>query len=74
MQMRAGLIVVGLIIAALGLWVALGKFTYNDTETKAQLGPLKVQATEEKAVPAALGYVGIVIGAGLVLAGAMRKG
>lgn len=71
--MRAGLIVAGIIIAALGIWVALGKFMYNDTETKAQLGPLKVQATEQKAVPPALGYIGIVIGAGLVIAGAMRK-
>ncbi|HJU26178.1 MAG TPA: hypothetical protein VJ722_05855 [Rhodanobacteraceae bacterium] len=71
--MRAGLIVVGIIIAALGIWAALGRFTYNDTETKAQLGPVKVQATEQKAVPQALGYIGIVVGAGLVIAGAMRK-
>jgi len=72
--MRAGLIVVGILIAAVGLWVALGKFTYNDTETKAQLGPVKVQATEQKPVAPALGYIGIVVGAGLIIAGAMRKG
>lgn len=71
--MRAGLVIVGIIIAALGLWVALGKFMYNDTETKAQLGPLKVQATEQKAVPAPLGYLGIVVGAGLIITGAVRK-
>ena len=71
--MRAGLIVVGIIIAALGIWVALGKFTYKDNETKAQLGPIKVQASEQKVVPQALGYIGIVVGAGLVIAGAMRK-
>ncbi|HEX6613372.1 MAG TPA: hypothetical protein VF022_05860 [Rhodanobacteraceae bacterium] len=71
--MRAALIVVGIIIAALGIWVALGRLTYNDTETKAQLGPVKVQATEEKSVPVALGYLGIVVGAGLVIAGAVRK-
>lgn len=71
--MRAGLIVVGIIIAALGIWVALGKFMYNDTETKAQLGPVKVQATEQKTVPVALGYIAIVVGAGLVIAGTMRK-
>lgn len=72
--MRAGLIVVGLLIAALGLWVALGKFTYNDTKTMAQFGPVKAQVTEQKAVAPALGYVGIVVGAGLIIAGAMRKG
>jgi len=71
--MRAALIVVGIIIAALGIWIALGRLTYNDTETKAQLGPVKVQATEEKSVPVALGYVGIIVGAGLVIAGAVRK-
>ena len=71
--MRAGLIVIGIIIAALGLWVALGKLMYNDTETKAQIGPLKVQATAQKSVPEALGYLGIVVGAGLIIAGAMRK-
>jgi hypothetical protein len=71
--MRAALIVVGIIIAALGIWIALGRLTYNDTETKAQLGPVKVQATEEKSVPVALGYLGIVVGAGLVIAGAVRK-
>jgi hypothetical protein len=71
--MRAALIVVGIIIAALGIWIALGRLTYNDTETKAQLGPVKVQATEEKTVPVALGYLGIVVGAGLVIAGAVRK-
>lgn len=72
--MRAGLIIVGIIIAALGLWVALGKLTYNDTETKAQLGPLKVQATAQKAVPAPVGYLGIVVGVGLIVIGAVRKG
>lgn len=71
--MRATLIVVGIIIAALGLWVALGKLTYNDTETKAQIGPLKVQATAQKAVPAPIGYLGIVVGAGLIVIGATRK-
>lgn len=71
--MRTGLIIVGIIIAALGLWVALGKLTYNDTETKAQLGPLKVEATAQKTVPAPVGYVGIIVGAGLIVAGALRK-
>lgn len=71
--MRAGLIIVGIIIAALGLWVALGKLTYNDSETKAQLGPLKVEATAQKVVPAPVGYIAIIVGAGLIVAGAMRK-
>ena len=71
--MRAGLIVAGILIAALGVWIALGKLTYKDTETAAKLGPLSVQTTTDKAIPAPLGYLGIVIGAGFVLAGALRK-
>ncbi|HET6906718.1 MAG TPA: hypothetical protein VFH52_07210 [Rhodanobacteraceae bacterium] len=71
--MRAALIVIGLILVGVGVWVALGRFTYNDTQTKFQVGDFKVQATAEKAVPAPLGYIGIVIGAGLVIAGAARK-
>ncbi|HET7556911.1 MAG TPA: hypothetical protein VFK08_02420 [Rhodanobacteraceae bacterium] len=71
--MRAALIVIGILIAALGIWIALGRFTYHSTRTEAQLGPLSVQTTQEKAVPVALGYLGIAIGAGLVIAGAVRK-
>jgi len=71
--MRAALIVIGILIAALGVWIALGRFTYNSTKTEAQLGPLAVQTTQEKAVPTGLGYLGIAIGAALVIAGAVRK-
>ena len=71
--MRAALIVIGILIAALGVWIALGRLTYNSTQTAAQLGPLSVQTTREQAVPVALGYLGIAIGAGLVIAGAVRK-
>jgi hypothetical protein len=71
--MRAALIVIGLILVGLGVWVALGRLTYNDKQTKLQVGDFKVQATAEKPVPAPLGYIGIVIGAGLVIAGAVRK-
>jgi hypothetical protein len=55
------------------VWIALGRFTYNSTKTEAQLGPLAVQTTQEKAVPTGLGYLGIAIGAALVIAGAVRK-
>jgi hypothetical protein len=71
--MRAALIVIGLILIGVGVWIALGRLTYNDKETKFQVGDFKVQASAEKAVPAPLGYIGIVMGAGLVIAGAMRK-
>ena len=71
--MRAALIVFGLVLVGVGVWIALGRLTYNDTQTKLQVGDFKVQATAQKAVPAPLGYIGIVLGAGLVIAGAVRK-
>ncbi len=71
--MRAGLIIAGIVLLGLGLWVALGKLQYNDTSTKAQFGPVKVEASEQKPVPAPLGYAGIVVGGVLILAGALKK-
>lgn len=71
--MRIGLIIVGIVLLGLGLWVALGNAHYNHTDTKAQFGAVKIEATTQKAVPAPVGYAGIVIGGALILAGAMKK-
>lgn len=71
--MRAGLIIVGIVLLALGLWVALGNLHYDKTETKAQLGPVKVNATSKQPVPAPIGYAGIVVGGILIVAGVMKK-
>ncbi|MGH8232922.1 MAG: hypothetical protein ACREPU_01820 [Rhodanobacteraceae bacterium] len=71
--MRVGLIIVGIVLLGLGLWVALGNLHYNDTDTKAQFGPVKIEATSQKPVPAPVGYAGIVIGGILIVAGVMKK-
>ena len=71
--MRAGLIIVGIVLLGLGVWVALGNLHYNDTDTKAQLGPVKVEATSQKPVPAPIGYAGIVVGGILIAVGALKK-
>lgn len=71
--MRAVLIIVGIVLLALGTWVAMGKLRYNDTETRAQFGPVKVEATTQKIVPAPIGYAGIVLGGVLILTGTLRK-
>lgn len=71
--MRIGLIIVGIVLLGLGVWVALGSAHYNDTSTQAQLGPIKVEATSQKVVPAPIGYAGIVIGGVLILAGVLKK-
>jgi hypothetical protein len=71
--MRIALFAAGIILIALGIWVALGKLTYKNTDTAAKFGPVSVQTTTDKVVPAPLGYLGIVVGAGLVIAGALKK-
>lgn len=71
--MRIGLIVVGIVLLGLGVWVAMGKFTYPSTETPIKFGQLEVKTTVNKAVPAPIGYAGIVIGGVLILAGALKK-
>ena len=71
--MRAGLIIVGIVLLGLGVWVALGSLHYNDHDTKAQLGPVKIEASTQKTVPAPIGYAGIVVGGVLILVGALKK-
>lgn len=66
--MRAGLLIAGAILLLAGLWATLGNGTYRQTDTVAQLGPAKIEATHTKAVPQWLGIGGIVIG-GLLLVG-----
>lgn len=71
--MRIAAIVIGIILLGLGVWVALGDAHYNDTTTEAQLGPIKVQASSQKTVPAPIGYAGIVIGGILIIVGAVKR-
>lgn len=71
--MRIAAILVGIVLIALGVWVALGDAHYNDNSTKAQFGPIKVEASTQKQVPAGIGYAGIAIGGALVVIGALKK-
>jgi hypothetical protein len=71
--MRAGLIVVGIILLIAGIWITFGNGSYRQTDTVAQLGSARIEATHEKAVPQWLGIAGIVIGGLLVIGGLVRK-
>ena len=71
--MRMAMIVAGLLVALGGLWVVLGKGSYQSTETAAKVGPLTLQTTSDKTIPAPIGYGLIVVGGVLVAAGALRK-
>ncbi|WP_049621044.1 hypothetical protein [Frateuria defendens] len=71
--MRAGLVIVGLILLVAGIWITVGHASYRQTDTKAQFGPVKIQTTEDKAVPQWLGIAGIVVG-GLLVVGGFASG
>ncbi|HEX7326198.1 MAG TPA: hypothetical protein VF292_12735 [Rhodanobacteraceae bacterium] len=71
--MRIASIVVGIILLALGIAVALGKITYPSTQTPFKFGQIEVKTTTDKPVPAPIGYAGIVIGGVLLIAGVVRK-
>ena len=71
--MRMAMIVAGLLVALGGLWVVLGNGSYQSTETAAKVGPLTLQTTSDKTIPAPVGYGLILVGGVLVAAGALRK-
>ncbi len=71
--MRAGLLIAGVILLLAGLWVTFGNGSYKQTDTVAQLGPAKIEATHTKAVPQWMGIGGIVIGGLLLVGGIVNK-
>jgi hypothetical protein len=71
--MRIGLIVIGIILLAAGIWVVAGNASYRDTNTVAQIGSAKLTATHDRAVPQWVGIAGIVIGGLLTVGGIARK-
>jgi hypothetical protein len=71
--MRAGLIVVGVILLAAGIWVVVGHGSYTDTSTVAQIGSAKLTATHDRAIPSWIGIAGIVLGGLLAVGGIARR-
>ncbi|NMW24504.1 MAG: hypothetical protein A2211_10065 [Rhodanobacter sp. RIFOXYA1_FULL_67_6] len=71
--MRTGLIIVGIILVAVGIWIVAGHASYQDTDTLLQVGSAKVTATHDKGVPQWIGIAGIVIGALLAIGGFLQK-
>lgn len=68
-----GLSVVGLLIAALGVFILIKGLTYKKSDTVLDVGPLKASVEERKAIPEWVGVAAIVGGLVLVGAGARRK-
>ena len=71
--MRTGLIIAGILIAALGIAGWMGKLNFNHDREVLKVGDLSAKVQEEKTVPQWLGGVAVLVGAGLVVVGAMRK-
>jgi len=71
--MRAGLIIVGLILLGAGLWVVFGHGSYSQTDTLVQVGSAKLTATHDKSIPEWAGVAGIVAGVVLALGGILKK-
>jgi hypothetical protein len=72
--MRAGLIIVGIILLVAGIWVVSGHASYQGTDTLLQIGTAKITATHDKGVPQWIGIAGIAVGGLLTLGGFMKKG
>jgi hypothetical protein len=68
-----GLIIAGIILLIAGIWVSVGNASYKDTDTVAQLGPAKIEATHDRAVPQWVGIAGIVVGGLLLVGGIANK-
>ncbi|HUH54147.1 MAG TPA: hypothetical protein VLZ32_00235 [Rhodanobacter sp.] len=71
--MRMGLIIAGIILLIAGIWVSVGNASYKDTDTVAQIGPAKIEATHDRAVPQWVGIAGIVVGGLLLVGGIANK-
>ncbi|OOG49466.1 hypothetical protein [Rhodanobacter sp. C01] len=71
--MRAGLIIVGIILLVAGIWIVSGHASYQDTDTLLQVGSAKITATHDKGVPQWVGIAGIVVGGLFAVSGFISK-
>jgi hypothetical protein len=71
--MRTGLIIAGLLIAALGAAVLMGKLQYTQDKEVLRIGDMSAKVQQQQSAPQWLGFAGLVIGGVLVLGGALRK-
>ena len=71
--MRTGFIIAGIIIAALGIAGWMGKLNFSHDKEVLKVGDLSAKVQEEKTVPQWLCGIAVLVGAGLVVVGAMRR-
>lgn len=71
--MRIGLILAGLILAAVGIAAFSGQLNFTEDKEVVKIGGLSASVKQERSVPQWIGGLGVLVGLGLVVAGAMRK-
>jgi hypothetical protein len=71
--MRVGLIIAGILVAAIGIAAFLGKLNFNHDKEVLKIGDVSAKVEEQKTVPQWIGGIAVLVGAGLVVAGAMRR-
>ena len=70
--MRIGLILAGLILAAVGIAAFSGQLNFTEDKEVVKIGGLSASVKQERSVPQWIGGLGVLVGLGLVVAGAMR--
>ena len=71
--MRIGFIIAGILVAALGIAAVIGKLNINHHKEMHKIGDASAKVEEQKTVPQWIGGIAVLVGAGLVVAGAMRR-
>jgi len=72
-SMRIGLILAGIILAAIGVAAFTGSLNFTQDKEVVKIGGLSASVKQEKTVPQWLGGIGVLVGLGLVVLGATRK-
>ena len=71
--MRMGLIISGIVIAALGIAAFTGVLNFSQDKEVLKVGEFSATVSEQKTVPQWLGGVGLLVGLGMIGLGATRK-
>jgi hypothetical protein len=71
--MRIGLIIAGLVLIIAGAAAWMGEFEYTKDKEVAKIGSLSATISTDRTVPQWAGGIAVLVGIGLLAAGAMRK-
>lgn len=71
--MRMGMIIAGLLFIALGAAAFTGNLDFTKDKEVLKVGDFSASVKQEKSVPQWAGGAGVLVGLGLLVAGATRK-